>query len=236
MIRRHIIRIAAAVLPLSATPAMAVEGEDGGQVFHMVRGELDWSRSDGEDLITWDSAAWLGGDRDKGWFRSEGEVLGGETEQAELWGLYSRNIAAFWDLQAGLRQDFEPDPVTYAVFGVEGLAPYFFETSAHAFVSDQGDVSARIEQTYDILITQRLIAEPHVELNLSAQDVPELDVGAGLSDIEVGLQLRYEIVRKFAPYLDINYVRALGETAHLVRAQGEDPEEFTVRFGLRFWF
>src|SRR3972149_10443064 len=98
MIRRHTLRMSAAVLPLSATPAMAGEGEDGGRVFHMVRGELDWSRSDGEDLITWASAAWLGGDRDKGWFRSEGEVLGGETEQAELWGLYSRNIAAFWDL------------------------------------------------------------------------------------------------------------------------------------------
>jgi copper resistance protein B len=215
---------------------MATEGEHEREIFHMVRAEADWSRSDGNNLITWDSSGWLGGDRDKAWFRSEGEVLDGKTEQAELWGLYSRNVAVFWDLQAGLRQDFEPDPVTYAVFGVKGLAPYFFETSAHAFVSDEGDVSARIEQTYDILITQRLIVEPHVELNLYAQDVPELDVGAGLSNIEVGLQFRYEIVRKFAPYLDINYARALGETAHLARAHGEDPEEFTTRLGLRFWF
>lgn len=235
MTRRPILEIAAAAFILSAVPALAMDGEHGGQVFHLVRAEVDWSKSDGKDLFAWDASGWIGGDRDKAWFRSEGETLGGKTEQAELWGMYSRNIAAFWDVQAGIRQDFEPTTVTYAVIGIEGLAKYFFETSAHAFVSDKGDVSARIAQAIDLLITQRLIAEPHIELNLYAQDVPDRHIGAGLSDIEVGLQFRYEILREFAPYVDVNYARAVGETASRIRAAGEDPEEFTVRLGLRFW-
>lgn len=220
----------------STTPALAEDGEQDAQIFYVVRGEADWSRSDGENLFTWDSSGWVGGDVHKAWVRSQGEVHGGDVDETDLWGLYSRNVATFWDLQAGVRHDFEPGPVTYAALGVEGLSPYFFETGAHAFVSDDGDVSARIEQSFDLLITQRLVAEPHLEVNLYAQDVPELDVGAGISDIEVGLQVRYEIVRKLAPYVDVNYVRALGETAGLARARGKDPDELTVRLGLRFWF
>ena len=117
--------------------------------------------------------------------------------------LYSRNIAKFWDLRVGIRQDFEPDETTYAVIGVEGLAPYWFETEAKLFVSDEGDVSLRFEQDYELFITQRLIAQPHVELSIYAQDVDEQHIGAGFSDIEAGLQLRYEITRKFAPYVDL---------------------------------
>ena len=236
MIGRPAAAIGALALISSMTPAIAGEGGHDAQIFYVVRGEADWSRSDGSNLYTWDSSGWVGGDVHKAWLRSEGEVHGGEVEEAELWGLYSRNVATFWDLQAGVRHDFEPGDVTYAALGVEGLAPYFFETGAHLFVSEDGDVSARIEQSFDLLITQRLVAEPHLEVNLYAQDVPELDVGAGIADIEAGLQLRYEIVRKLAPYVDVNYVRALGETADLVRARGGDADELTVRLGLRVWF
>jgi copper resistance protein B len=236
MIGRPAAAIGTLALIVSATPVPAAGAELGERIFHVVRGEGDWSRSDGETLFTWDSSGWVGGDVHKAWFRSEGEVHGGEVEEADLWGLYSRNVGTFWDLQAGVRHDFEPGDVTYAALGVEGLAPYFFETAAHLFVSEDGDVSARIEQSFDVLITQRLVAEPHLEVNLYAQDVPELDVGAGIADIEAGLQVRYEIVRKLAPYVDVNYVRALGETAGLVRAGGGDADEFTVRLGLRFWF
>lgn len=125
---------------------------------------------------------------------------------------------------------------TYLAASVVGLAPYFFETEASLFVSTEGDVSLRFEQSFDLLITQQLIAEPHVEANLFAQDVDDLGVGAGISDVEAGLQLRYEIVRKFAPYVDLVWSRKLGETARLARADGDDPEDTTVRLGLRFWF
>jgi len=223
-------------------PSFAMEnGEHGGQLFHVVRAELDatdtqWlDRNDGA-LFTWDASAWYGGDREKLWLRSEGEILAGDIEQAEFWALYSRNIAEFWDFQAGLRYDFEPGNTAYLAIGFEGLATYFFETGAHAFVSENGDISARLAQSIDILITQRLIAEPHAELNLYAGDVPELGVGAGASDIELGLQTRYEITRQFAPYLDLVYERALGETAGIARAAGGDPESVTLRLGLRVWF
>lgn len=150
---------------------------------------------------------------------------------------YSGNIAdSFWDAQFGLRQDFEPEPTSQAVIGIEGMAPYFIETGAHVFLSDEGDVSARITQSLDLPLTQRLIAEPHIELNLSAQDNEARQTGAGLSDIEAGLQLRYEITRKFAPYADINYERAIGETAGLRHAEGEQAGDLTLRLGVRFWF
>ena len=228
--------ILAASAVLIAAPAAAMDTREESRVFHMVRAEIDWTKIDGDNLLTWDTSGWIGRDRDKAWFRAEGEARGGHVEDAELWALYSRNIATFWDVQIGVRQDVEPRSTTYAVIGVSGLSRYFFETNAHLFVSHRGDVTARLEQSYDLLITQRLIAEPHLELNFSAQDVPELTLAAGLNSVEAGLQLRYEIVRKFAPYVDFNYVRTSGETAGLRRAAGRDPEEFTIRAGLRVWF
>ncbi len=228
--------VLAAGTALLGVPAAAMDSDEGSRVFHAVRAEIDWTTIDGDNLLTWDTSGWIGRDRDKAWFRAEGEARGGHVEDAELWALYSRNIATFWDVQIGVRQDVEPRSTTYAVIGVSGLSRYFFETNAHLFVSHRGDVTARLEQTYDLLITQRLIAEPHLELNFSAQDLPELALGAGLNSVEAGLQLRYEIHRKFAPYVDFNYVRATGETAGLRRAAGEDPEEFTIRAGLRVWF
>ena len=204
-------------------------------LFHMLRVEGDWSRKDGEDLASWEAEGWIGRDVNKLFLKSEGEVRNGTAHEAEVWGLYSRKIADFWDIQAGLRQDFAPEDTTFAVLGVEGLAPYFFETAAHVYVSQRGDTGARIEQSIELPITQRLIAKPHLKADFWARDVPEYDAGAGLSTIETGIQFRYEIVRKFAPYLDINYQRGIGETAGLMRASGEDAGELTFRIGLRFW-
>lgn len=202
-------------------------------LFHMLRAEGDWSRKDGEDLASWEAEGWIGRDVNKLFLKSEGEVRNSVAHEAELWGLYSRKIADFWDVQAGVRQDFAPEDTTFAVIGVEGLAPYFFETAAHLYVSHRGDVGARLEQSLDLPITQRFIAKPHLKADFWAQDVPEYDAGAGLSTIETGIQFRYEIVRKFAPYLDINYQRGIGETAGIMRANGEDAGELTFRIGLR---
>jgi copper resistance protein B len=164
---------------------------------------------------------------------AEGEALDGDAESSEVRALASWNVSEFWDLQAGVRHDFEPETLTWAVFGVQGLAPHFFETDAHAFVSEDGDVAFRLKATYEVLLTQRLILEPHVELNAYAQDIPELDVGAGFADVEAGLQLRYEITRKIAPYVDLVYERKLGETSIIAQDAGEDPETLTLRVGLK---
>ena len=205
-------------------------------IFHMVRGEVDASQIDGADVLMWSGEAWIGGDTDRLWVKTEGDIEDGDVHDAEIQALWSRNIADFWDLQAGVRVDLEPAATTYLAFGVQGLAPYRFETEATAFLSEYGDLSARLHQSFDLHFTQRLIAEPYVEINAHAQDVPERNIGAGFSDAELGLQVRYEITRKFAPYVDLVWESALGETASIARANDEDIRSESVRAGIRFWF
>lgn len=213
--------------PMEQTPAFWGAGaEIDGAAF-------DWLETESGALINWDTFVWAGGDEVKIRLEAEGEALDGGVESSELGAFLSWNIADFWDFQAGVRHDFEPEGLTWAAVGFQGLAPYFFETEARLFVSEDADLAFRFEQTYDLLFTQRLILQPHVELNAYAQDIPELGVGAGVSDVEVGLQLRYEITRKFAPYVDLVYERKLGETSQITRAMGEDPEAVTLRLGLR---
>ena len=204
-------------------------------VFHAFQLEADIGAGD-ETVATWDFDGWIGNDFNRLWLKSEGEVVDGSAKQAEFWAMYSRNVAEFWDAQFGLRYDDEPQSLLYFVAGFNGLAPYFFETEAHLFVSEDGDASARIRQEHDLLITQRLVLQPYIELNLFAQDVPELDTGAGFSAGEFGLQARYEITRKFAPYLELRYERTFGETSQISRDEGESPEDCIISAGLRLRF
>lgn len=192
-----------------------------------------WFERNNGALTNWDAYAWVGGDHVKVRLEAEGEALDGDVEASEIRALVSWNIATFWDLQVGIRYDTEPDGLGWTVLGVEGLAPYFFETDVHLFVSENGDAALRLEQTFDLLLTQRLILQPHIEANAYAQDIPELGVGAGLADIEAGLQLRYEFDRKFAPYVDVVYERKIGETSQIANTAGDDPEAVSIRFGLR---
>lgn len=209
--------------------------DHGPDLFNMIKVEVDYADRHG-GLWNGNLDGWIGGDVERLWIRAEGEIVDGDFEKAEAQLFYGRNVHPFWDLLVGVRQDFEPRGETYLATGIVGLAPYFFETEATAYLSTEGDLSARFEQSFDLPITQQLIAQPHVEVNVFAQDVPARGVGAGFSDIEVGLQLRYEIIRKFAPYLDLLWERKLGETASIARANGDDVEDTTLRFGLRAWF
>jgi|CXWL01.1.fsa_nt_gi copper resistance protein B len=218
---------------LFVSPALAL---DSASTYHMARVELDHGRIDGEDLLTWDGEAWIGGDHNRLWLKSQGDVRGGDVHEAEIQALWSRPVAPYWDVQAGLRADIEPDAHAYLAFGVEGLSPYMFETEATAFVRDDGDVSARLRQSFDLRLKQRLVLQAHVEANLYAQDDAARNIGAGLADIDAGLQIRYEFTREVAPYLDFDFARALGETALLERRAGEDPEQAMVRAGVRLWF
>lgn len=226
-----------------AQPTLATESkhnhaaEHSSQIFHAITLETDvGSRRDGT-LYTWDLDGWIGGDINKLWLKSEGEVLEGNTpEHAEYWAMYSRNIATFWDGQVGIRYDDKPNSTAYLVTGFEGLAPYLFETEMHLFVSDEGDVAAKFRQENDLLITQKLITQPYFEVNFSAQDVPEQEIGAGLTRGEFGIQTRYEITRKFAPYIDLRYERKFGETSAIAKKQGEDQDDAIASAGLRLMF
>lgn len=212
----------------------------GGENFLYVQGDrLEYGSGDGDPHMLWDAQAWYGGDINKLWMKTEGEVLldGGDVEDAEVQALYSRAVLPFFDLQAGVRQDFGPGPDrTYGVIGLQGLAPYLFEVDAAAFVSNKGDITARLEVEYDILLTQRLIAQPRAELSFALQDIAELGVGSGLSSADLGMRLRYEFKREFAPYIGVSWSRAVGDTADFARAAGENPSVLSFIAGVRFWF
>ena len=204
------------------------------RTYSFVQTEADYGRLDGGHAqATWEADAWIGGDRRKLWLKSEAELTGGELEAAEVQALYSRKLAAFFDAQVGLRYDVEPRGTVYLVAGVQGLAPYLLETDLAAFLSDHGDLGVRLEQSVDLLLTQRLILEPQLELEAQLRDAPERRLASG---VEASLQLRYEITRKFAPYVTAAYARALGATADGRRDDGEAVGGWAVRAGVRSWF
>ena len=192
----------------------------------------------GRDGFRWEGEGWYGGDIDRLTVKSEGEaVFGKGVESAELQMLYSRAIGPYFNAQAGIRQDLGQGPDrTYAVIGFEGLAPYWFETEGALFLSDKGDLLGRIEGSYDQRITQKLILQPMAEVNFALQDVPESAIGSGLSDVELGLRLRYEIVREFAPYVGVEWARKIGDTARFARAAGEGVGGTSLVAGIRLWF
>lgn len=214
------------------------------QWFGFFRAEqLEYRLQPGNDLLRWEAQGWYGGDYNRLWLKTEGEqtVEGKSEGDAEVQALYSRMIAPFWDLQVGARYDrvWGPGADTgrwFGVLGVQGLSPYEFEVEPALFVSEDGDVSARLTATTDFLITQRLVLQPRLETEVSFQDVPEFSVGQGFNYVDLGLRLRYEFRREFAPYLGINWVRWLGETEDLVRQDGGRVDDLAFVVGLRFWF
>lgn len=213
--------------------------EHGGYVTWMLLADqLEYRARDGADGYLWDIQGWYGGDYDKVWLKSEGEGAFGESpEEVEVQALYSRAIDPWFNLQAGVRHDFRRGPErTHLVLGIQGLAPYWFEVDGSLFLSDEGELTARIEAEYDQRITQKLILQPAAEIELSAQDVPELAIGSGLSTAEAGLRLRYEFVPELAPYIGIAYERALGDTADFRRAEEEDVGGWSLLAGVRLWF
>lgn len=222
---------------MAASRASVTRSVSGMTVFWLQGERVEYRAREGSDGHLWDLQGYYGGDIDKVWFKSEGEGSFGEkAKSAEIQALWSHAIGPWWDLQTGIRQDLTGPGRTHAVVGVQGLAPYIFEVDAAAFLSNKGDLTARIEAEVDQRITQRLILQPRAEINLSAQDVPELGIGAGFDSAELGLRLRYEFAREFAPYVGIEQEWKLGGSADYARAEGEDASVTNYVVGLRFWF
>jgi len=221
----------------TGNPAVAAESDDQINTFLQVE-QLEYRVGNGDDSVNWDAGGWIGEDYNKLWFKTEGEkVIDGKVEEAEIQLLYSRLISPFFDLQVGLRGDVKPEPErAFGVIGFQGLSPYFFEIDTAAFISNKGEVSARLEAEYEALLTQRMVLQPSLELNLAVQDVEERGIGSGINDIELGLRLRYEFEREFAPYIGINWSRKIGETADFAEEEGEGIDAFSFVAGVRFWF
>lgn len=195
-----------------------------------------WDADPGTGL-TWEALSWIGTDLNRVWLRSEGERVGGTTESADVEVLYGRSIARWWDVVAGIRQDFGQGPSqSFAAVGVQGLAPYKFEVEATAYVGQSGQTAARFEATYDTLLTNRLILQWRADANVYGKDDAARGVGSGLSTVEAGLRLRYEFSRKFAPYIGISRERAFGTTANYRRLDGENVDDTRFVAGLRIWF
>jgi copper resistance protein B len=216
---------------LLALPAHAADRMHGGQVFHYAEIEGDVSRTDGETVATWDAQGWLGTDMDKLWVKSEGDVRAGRVDTGEAQLLYSRNLGGFFDVQGGVRLETVPDARAQLVLGVQGLAPYLLDSQAHLFLAGDGTLDLRLRQRVNLLLTNRLVMTPMLET-----DVRLAGERRGFSGIETGVQMRYEIRRKFAPYVALLLDRKLGAEARAARAQGEAVGGWAVRTGLRLWF
>ena len=229
--------ILAATICLSVTDDARAEMYDDPLLLTVILDQMETRDAGGDNTLSWDGEGWLGKDLQKIWFKTDGERTAGDTGEAELQFLYSKAIAGYWDIQLGVRHDFEPSPSrSWAVLGFKGLAPYFFDIDAAAFIGESGRVALRFEAEYELLLTQRLILTPDIEINLHGQNDPEVGIGSGLSDIETGLRLRYEIRRQFAPYIGVNWTKLFGNTADFANIAGRDTSEAQLVIGLRAWF
>ena len=204
--------------------------------------QLEYRRTGQTNPVSWDLSAWVGGDFTRLWIKSEGShaTIGGEGA-VEVQALYSRLVAPFWEVQLGAQLDARygtgGDRIrVQAAVGLEGLAPYWFEVEPVLFVSQDGHVSGRLTASYDMRITQRLVAQPRIEARAAVQRVPDFGVGSGLNDVTPGLRLRYELQREYAPYLGISWHRRFGNTADLALRNGAGTSDLALIGGLRVWF
>jgi copper resistance protein B len=199
--------------------------------------QLEWQTGGGSDAFSWDTKGWVGQDLNRFWFGTEGDRADGRTEEAQVNLLYGRAIARWWDLTAGVRLDTLPDtPRTALALGVQGLAPYWFEVETSAYIEPSGRTHVRVETEYDLLITNRLILQPLVEFEVYGRPDRERLIGTGLSTGELGVRLRYEFRREFAPYIGVVWERKFFGTADLARAAGEDVAGTRLAVGVRTWF
>jgi copper resistance protein B len=199
--------------------------------------KLEWQDAQGGGALSWDANGWIGGDIDRLWFRAEGERVDSRTESSETHLLWGRHFSRWWDFVAGARHDFQPGPSqSWAAIGVQGVAPYHFEIEATAYLGEGGQTAARFEAEYELLLTNRLILQPLIELDIYGKNDDRRGIGSGISSAEAGLRLRYEIRREIAPYIGLTWERKLGNTADLAELDGEDLSDTRFIAGLRIWF
>ena len=210
---------------------------DGALHYYVLFDQLEWQTGDGVTAGSWDNKGWIGRDVNRFWFRTEGEAGDGDLAEAQAHALFGRAIHPWWDLVVGVRQDFRPGPQrTWVAVGIQGLAPYWFEVEATAYIGAGGRTHFRVETEYELLLTNRLILQPLVELDLHGKSDPERGIGAGLSSGEAGLRLRYELRRELAPYIGVTWHRTFFATADFAEAAGDDEGGAKLALGVRVWF
>lgn len=203
---------------------------------HLMVDEFEFVGVADENDLVWDVDLSVGGDLQKAWIKTRGK-RSDVADVSEVQALYGKAVLPYWDLQAGIRHDVEPSPNRdWAVFSIRGLAPYFFDVEAELFFAEGGQTSIRAKGEYELLLTQRLILSPELELLSYGRDEPGRLIGSGLSKIEFDIRLRYEIKREIAPYIGLGWHRLYGATRDLARAAGRDRGDTAVSIGVRAWF
>jgi copper resistance protein B len=206
---------------------------------HVLFDELEGRTNGPDNELRWDGEAWVGTDMNRLWLKSEGFVSSSTVSDGDHEALYDRPIphTRYFDAQVGVRADLDSGPGrTWAALGIEGLAPYYFQFAPTLYIRDGGHIAGRVTGSYDLLITQRWVVQPEAELNLYSKDDRGRGIGSGLSDIDTGVRLRYEISRKFAPYIGFAYDGKFGNTASYSRQAGETTSDPRFVFGLRLWY
>ena len=220
----------------SAAAPFGAPVDDEHVFYHLLFDQLE-GRFGRDSSFRWEGEGWAGTDMNRIVLKTEGTVSKGVMEEGDQELLYARPISTYFNLQGGLRYDLDSAPGRgWAAFGIEGLAPLFFHVSATGYVSDRGHLAAKLEGNYDLLLTQTLILQPQLEMNFYSKDDPARMIGAGLSDLDTGLRLRYEITRKLAPYIGVTYENKFGDTARFARLVGEPSSDMRFSAGVRIWF
>jgi len=218
-------------------PMRGMDMQDNAPQSMLLVDQLEAFHSHDADGQSWEAEGWYGGDDDKLWLRTEGERSRERLADGDIEALWSHTIATYWGSQLGVRQDLGEGPNRHwAAFGVQGLSPYWFELEATGYVGDRGRTAARLRAEYELLFTQRLILQPELEVNLYGQSDPARRIGSGLSDAQLGLRLRYEINRQFAPYVGVVWTTRYGRTADFLRDDHQPVFDRQWIAGIRFWF
>jgi len=230
-------KIISTLIGFTLSTSLFAAVEDDPIITKVMINQLEKRITDGDDPLVLEGQAWVGKDLNKFVVKADAEQVKGETSELELQGLYSRAIAPFWDFQVGIRQDQKPEPnKDWFAIGFQGLAPYWFEIDTALFFGKNEQTNLRFAAEYEGLITQRLVLTPEIEFNLHSKNDAATGTGSGLSDSQIGLRLRYEIRREFAPYIGINWNRKYGNTANYAKAAGEEVDSNQIVVGVRAWF
>jgi len=198
---------------------------------------LELTHSGGNTATAYDLQGWYGRVYDRVVLKAEGDIDGGNLEEARSELLWGHAIASYWDTQLGVRYDSgEGSNRGWLAFGVQGLAPYWFEIDVAGYVGESGRTALRLDASYELLFTQKLILQPRIEADVYGKDDPARGWGSGLAEMSAQLRLRYEVRREFAPYIGVEWVGKFGDTKDLAQAAGEDANDVRLVAGLRFWF
>ena len=202
--------------------------------FNQLEGRITGPQS----TFRWDGEGWIGTNKNKLWLKSEGDVSNGTMSDGDHEALYDRPIPhlRYFDWQAGVRADLDSGPKrTWGAIGIQGLAPYSFEFAPTFYFRDGGHVAGRLEGSYNLYVTQRLVLQPQIEMNFYNKPDPARGIGTGLSDLDSGIRLGYQISRKFAPYIGFTYSSSFGETAAFARRAGQPAHSSSLVFGVWIW-